>query len=812
MKQPIRIHKAIPNTGVLNASDLLDAPAGKEGFVQVQNGHFCFANGKRIRFFGVNLPARSNTPTHETAEKMAERFASLGINVIRLHAADLPASDEPCSRTNCADAPLLDYSSKSSRVFHPAGRERFDYFCARLKEKGIYLHIDLLVARCFSRGDDLDYPMETDSILPPGACLKSYTMVNRRLIELQQEYAKEFLCHVNPYTGLSLVEDPAVMTIQINNEDSVLKGTEEYLPFPDSHPYQQELEKRFSSFLLMKYGSRERLAEAWTFQGVCALGNGEDPCFSTVKLARGGHLQRFCEPMGPWTAQESPARYADTLAFGIWMNEQYYQEMTDFLRSLGVRVPIATSNLVGGAADAYSHSGGDVMENNSYYHAPVFPVVGSTYRVEALHEYVSLNPLTMHHQYGPLKTTVLSLAAEGVVSQKPFVMSEWNEYGMHPFHSTAFASTVAYACLNDWDGLILYAHHTSENWDDQPDDEIRSVFDSYNDPSLIAQLPFLARAFLKGLIAPAQTHFDVVYRPGDLLGLPAAHDLPYAFLPYIGAVRSVFLKPGERYTGMADTVIGAGFFSEEGHPEATREIAFAWSPYMDPMRRLKYPNWQTSEAEGIPLCEKGLYRNDRKLVFAHIGDWAGDGDYRRFAAAVDETLKKWNVLKPHAGMVEGALVSDTGEIRFSPEHSRFEVSTPQYRCFSGLPQGKIQLTERVCVFCRNARITLTAVPVSGALETANELVLTAVGEAGMSETTRTYDAASEITTIRLAGKLYADVLEGWLEIKDSNARLTALAPTGEPVAEIPGVRTPDGIRFDLYGDVASLHFHLYLES
>ena len=44
------------------------------------------------------------------------------------------------------------------------------------------------------------------------------------LIELQKEYAKELLCHVNPYTGLALIDDPAVVTIQINNEDTAIKG------------------------------------------------------------------------------------------------------------------------------------------------------------------------------------------------------------------------------------------------------------------------------------------------------------------------------------------------------------------------------------------------------------------------------------------------------------------------------------------------------------------------------------------------------------------------------------------------------------
>ena len=44
MKQRIRIHKAEPNTGVLNYSHLLDAPAGKHGFVEAKKGHLYFGS------------------------------------------------------------------------------------------------------------------------------------------------------------------------------------------------------------------------------------------------------------------------------------------------------------------------------------------------------------------------------------------------------------------------------------------------------------------------------------------------------------------------------------------------------------------------------------------------------------------------------------------------------------------------------------------------------------------------------------------------------------------------------------------------
>ncbi|MBP1554647.1 MAG: hypothetical protein J6U30_01060, partial [Oscillospiraceae bacterium] len=201
MKQSMHIDKLRPAQGVLDFSYLLDAPAGCHGFVRAEKGHLFFEDGKRAKFIGFNIAARSNTPDHETARRLAERFASMGVNIIRLHAADAPISDEPCSWASCRETPLLDYEKGSSRLFHPEGLDRFDYLVSALKEKGIYLHIDLIVARQFVEGDDLMYPGEVPS------CTKRYPMYNARLIELQKEYARELLTHVNPYTGLALRDD-----------------------------------------------------------------------------------------------------------------------------------------------------------------------------------------------------------------------------------------------------------------------------------------------------------------------------------------------------------------------------------------------------------------------------------------------------------------------------------------------------------------------------------------------------------------------------------------------------------------------------
>ena len=527
MRQHIRIHKAEPNKGILDYSHLLDAPAGKHGFVEAKNGHLYFEDGERARFLGFNVAARSNTPDHETADKMAERFASMGVNLIRLHAADAPVGEEAGSWSSCKEAPLLDYAGGNSRKFNPEGLDRFDYFAAKLKEKGIYLHIDLIVAREFQPGDEMDYPGGAPS------CIKRYAMYNERMIELQKEYAKELLCHVNPYTGLALVDDPAVVTVQINNEDSAIKWVMEADASEQMKPYRDEVQSRFNHFLLMKYHTRERLKEAWTNEGRCTLAEEEDPVLGTVRGITGGFYQPVNDPNGQWDAEESPARYADFMEFGILMNRKFYQDMKDYLHSLGVKVPIVTSNLVAGAADVYGHTDGDMMENNSYFNHPLLlPDMGSTYMVNGPEEYVSTNPLTWQKGIGSMATTLLNLASVAIVKGKPFMLSEWNEYGEHPFHSTAFVHTVAYACLNDWDGLILYNHHTSEHWDDQPADEIRNIFDAYNDPAVVCQWGFMASIFLKGLVSEAKHCVDIVYTQNDLKTLPNFHAMPTMFFPY----------------------------------------------------------------------------------------------------------------------------------------------------------------------------------------------------------------------------------------------------------------------------------------
>ena len=785
MKQRVSIEKSVPNQGALDFSGLLDKPAGKHGFVQVREGHLFFEDGMRAKFFGMNFPARAAMPNHDAAERLSERLATLGLNVVRLHAADVMIG--PKGWTANPDSPLLDYASGSSRNFHPQGLDQFDYFFYRLKEKGIYIHMDLFVARVFTEGDDLDYP---DAIPAHTKCLSHF---NRRMIDLQKEYADKLLNHVNPYTGLAYKEDPAIMTIELANEDSAFFDNNRIRHYKGWSRYFEEMQARFNHFLLMKYSSRKNLAEAWTFEGKCALGKMESPEEGSVELLKPGeYFQPLNDPMGGWCTMESPARYADYAEFCTMLNENYHREMMDYIRGLGCRIPIAPENLLRGVADVYSCICGDVIENNAYFNHPTVGYSPEYTFVPNMAENVSNDPRL--HSYPDMchRTNILSQVSPAFVEGKPFVMTEWNEYGAHPFHSTAFPMTVAYACLQDWDGLILYCYHTSDRDDDQPGDEIKDIMDCYNDPSLICQMGALSTLFLKGTVRKAEHKLQLCFTQNELKTQPVAHRMVHSMLPYISQLKTVFLTDGDIYRGDGEVAISGGFLSSGDYRNAKHAILFAQSPYRDAMRKSHAgDDWFAPYKNGSREIGKNIWLNDRFLVFDDIASIAKDNDYRIFAGAVNTALKSWGIWNGECGISkEDSIVSDTGEICFDPGRSRFCVNAPGAAIFSGKPDGEIRLGTGTKVICSNDRITLWKLPLDEQeCAFSRHFLLFAIGRSGMDETRYELCENGRDCKMFLKGKLYLETLEGEILLESEDLpNVWALDIYGKRIGSLEGTK------------------------
>src|SRR5690606_36514259 len=77
-----------PRASLHNYSDLLEAPAGKRGFVESKNGHFYYQDGTRARFWGINVANTSLQESEADISALIQNFRAAGFNLIRLHHFD----------------------------------------------------------------------------------------------------------------------------------------------------------------------------------------------------------------------------------------------------------------------------------------------------------------------------------------------------------------------------------------------------------------------------------------------------------------------------------------------------------------------------------------------------------------------------------------------------------------------------------------------------------------------------------------------------------------------------------------------------
>jgi len=232
---------------VANVGDWNEKPAGKDGFVSVRDGHFADGKGERIRFFGTNLCFAAAFPPHDVAEKVARRMAKFGINVVRFHHMD----------SNPFPRGILDPDYPDKQHLSAEALDRLDYLIDQLRRNGIYANINLHVSRKLTEVDGIQ---EADKMPNMDKGVDNF---HPRMIELQKQYARDLLTHVNTYTGNAYAQEPAVAMIEINNENSLTSswrgGAIDALP-----AYLQELlDERWQEWLQAKYETTEALREAW---------------------------------------------------------------------------------------------------------------------------------------------------------------------------------------------------------------------------------------------------------------------------------------------------------------------------------------------------------------------------------------------------------------------------------------------------------------------------------------------------------------------------------------------------------------------
>lgn len=222
-------------------SSYLHKPAGAYGFIVQKDGHL-FAGENRIRFVGMNFSLSANLPaTERDAEIIASRLAKYGINCVRLAALDYRPAPNGILQS---DMKTLDSSAM----------QKLDYFIYQLKENGIYVLMQLHVARA--------YP---GLINEPGTPA-SYGGIDNffgEAIQQQKEYAAALLTHFNPYIKEKYVNEPAVAMIEINNENALsLRWWDGSLDMAPAI-YQKDLASKWNAWLQANYVDDSSLKKAW---------------------------------------------------------------------------------------------------------------------------------------------------------------------------------------------------------------------------------------------------------------------------------------------------------------------------------------------------------------------------------------------------------------------------------------------------------------------------------------------------------------------------------------------------------------------
>ncbi len=492
----------------LDMSWLLDAPAGKHGFISVEGERFVFEDGTEARFWGGNIFGEANFGDKAEAERLADIIARSGANLVRMHHLDVvkPWTDKVVQRSFFGGQ-----MPATTRVIDPHMLDRFHYMFYCLKQRGIYIFLSHQSSRFVMKGDG--FPGDEEGFEDVGQGFKVEGMFDPYLIELQKEYLQQILTAVNPYTGLAMIEDPALVMTEITNENSLFWIQPDGTFGINSKHYQRMLQGQFSAWLKKKYGDEAALISAWTQAGKTALFPGESLADGSIQIP---HIY-VSEKDWPVSA----ARKRDTYQFLYDITDDYYQQMAGFLRTLGMKAAITGSNhWCQDLADLHVNARLDYVDRHSYWTHPHHE-----------YNYIAGQGIMAEAMVKSRKGGNIGDNAVRCVYGKPFTVSEWHNPLPNPYRAEGTPIMAAYSCLLGWHPM----HYAYWGARQAAPDTINS-FEAMFDPTQFNLLPISALMFLRRDFKEAERGYFEVVTPDQMMNpkLELARRPEVAFLGKYG--------------------------------------------------------------------------------------------------------------------------------------------------------------------------------------------------------------------------------------------------------------------------------------
>lgn len=197
--RPIEHKLDIEKSSVLDFSFLNHRPAGKFGRIISRGEDLVYENSpeRTIRFYGINMAAKSLFLEKKECELLAERLSMLGYNSVRIHHFDFILAE----RTN-------------NFAFSMDKLDQLEYLVYCLKKSGIYVTLDMYTLLTPVPGSikGVDRAINYQE-------MKILMQINGEAMKIVKDFSSRLLLHKNPYTGFAWKDDPVISSISLINEN-----------------------------------------------------------------------------------------------------------------------------------------------------------------------------------------------------------------------------------------------------------------------------------------------------------------------------------------------------------------------------------------------------------------------------------------------------------------------------------------------------------------------------------------------------------------------------------------------------------------
>lgn len=442
--------------------------SGQDGRVLAKDGQFYFEKtDEPVRFWAIN--GLSTDLRGEDLERSIRRLAKYGVNLLRYHGK---VFDE------------------STGVFDDSKRVGILAQANEAEKHGVYLHLSIYFPLWFRPAADLSW-------------LKGYdgkerafvsVMSNPEFTKRYQEWWRELLLKPDE-NGRCLMDHPALMSVEIQNEDSFFFWTFKYGSIPDAQ--MTIIEADFYQWCIEKYGSLDKTYAAW----------------NDLKMGRDlPSQQRLGIRAIAETYEKKTPRDSDTIRYLYEKQRGFYQEQVDFLRGLGFKGMITCGNWRTtdpqflDPIENLSYFPGDFIDRHGSYFGSARNGQGASWSVREDHEFANRSALKFQPQKigeGPFYSSPIWNIQ---YNYYPNVISETNFTRFNKYRGESQLYYAIYGSLQDLDGIMHFTLHNTD-WATQQFQHVDPW--TMMTPTQVGQFPAAALIYRKGLIQTGPLVADI---------------------------------------------------------------------------------------------------------------------------------------------------------------------------------------------------------------------------------------------------------------------------------------------------------------